>query len=207
MDRDAKARRGDLPIAFTSLVAAGRRRRRRRLGARAAGQLALGRSASDATDGSMDASTEIEVGLDARGHTVLRRMRCEAPLLVRVADEPGPASPCRSSTARPARWAATACGSGWTSVTGAHVVVRSVAAAMAQPGPHGRSSTSTSISCVGDDATLDWAPSRWSAWSAATTAPRSRLSAIRHVDGHLRRGGLARTSWRTVRSAWRSASV
>ena len=44
MDRDAKARRGDLPIVFTSLVAAGRRGRRRRLGARATGHLAVGRA-------------------------------------------------------------------------------------------------------------------------------------------------------------------
>jgi len=31
------------------------------------------------------ATTEVEVGLDARGRSVVRRMHCEAPLLVRVA--------------------------------------------------------------------------------------------------------------------------
>ena len=39
----------------------------------------------------MDATTEIEIALDDRGRTIVRQMRCEAPLLVRVTDGDGPA--------------------------------------------------------------------------------------------------------------------
>ena len=56
MDRDAKARRGDLPIAFTSLVAPGGADVGRRLGHRAA------RGVDVAT--SVKARTEVEVSVD-----------------------------------------------------------------------------------------------------------------------------------------------
>ena len=38
----------------------------------------------------IDATTEVEVGVDCRGNTIVRRMRCEVPMLVRVVGEPGP---------------------------------------------------------------------------------------------------------------------
>lgn len=106
----------------------------------------------------MDACTEIEVGVDSRGHTVVRQMRCEVPLLVRVIDEPGAtlhlalvngaAGPLGGDHLR-LRLAVTA---------GAHVIVRSVAAQMAQPGARGEHSTADIDIVVADGATLDWAP-------------------------------------------------
>ena len=60
MDRDAKARRGDLPIAFTSLVAARRRRRRGRLGALS--RLASWRRRDRRRHVVINATTDIEVG-------------------------------------------------------------------------------------------------------------------------------------------------
>ena len=82
MDRDAKARRGDLPIAFTSLVAAGRRRRGRRLGARTAGQLAS--TSDDVIDGRDDRDRgrpRLRVAAPWCGGCV-----CEVPMLVRVVE-------------------------------------------------------------------------------------------------------------------------
>lgn len=106
----------------------------------------------------IDAVTDIEVGLDGRGHTVVRRMRCEVPLLVRVLDEPGPtlalalvggaAGPIGGDRLRFSLHVGHD-----TSVT-----VCSVAAAMAQPGPHGeRSQLSVDIE-VGERASLRWRP-------------------------------------------------
>ena len=106
----------------------------------------------------MRASTTIEVGLDARGNTVARRLQCEVPLLVRVADVPGPVLTLSlvSGAAGPL---------GGDHLTfrlevgpGAHVVVRSVAATMAQPGPSGEPSLLEVELVVHDNATLDWAP-------------------------------------------------
>lgn len=106
----------------------------------------------------IDAATHIEVGLDGRGHTVMRRMRCEVPLLVRVLDEPGPtmamamvggaAGPIGGDTLR----------FGLRVGPGCSLVVSSIAAAMAQPGPHGERSQLTIDIEVGEGATLDWRP-------------------------------------------------
>jgi urease accessory protein len=106
----------------------------------------------------IDATTEIEVGLDCRGHTVVRRMRCEVPMLVRVVDQPssmltlamvnGAAGPLGGDRLRFRLEVGP----------GAHVVVSSVAAAMAQPGPRGERSELSVDLVVGQDAILDWHP-------------------------------------------------
>ena len=106
----------------------------------------------------MRASTEIEVGLDARGHTVARRLHCEVPLLVRVADTPG-----QNLSLLLVNGAAAPLGGDHLSFrlevcAGAHVTVRSVAASMAQPGPSGAPSLLEVELVVHEGATLDWAP-------------------------------------------------
>ena len=99
----------------------------------------------------------VEVRLDARGHTVVRQMSCEVPLLVRVIGSGptlslalvnGAAGPLGGDRYR-FRLEVGA---------GAHVTVCSVAAAMAQPGPHGIGSEMVVDLVVGEHATLDWAP-------------------------------------------------
>jgi urease accessory protein len=107
----------------------------------------------------ISATTEIDVGLDCRGHTVVQRMYCEAPLLVRVVGEPsstglmlamvnGAAGPLGGDRLRFRLQIAS----------GAHVAVCSVAAAMAQPGPYGERSELLVEIDVGAGASLDWRP-------------------------------------------------
>ena len=101
----------------------------------------------------IDATTEIEVGVDCRGHTVVRRMYCEAPMLVRVVDEPGACADvgngqrrCRAIGRRPLPVPPRCrCRCSTSSV-------RSVAAAMAQPGPHGERSELTVESVIAERA-------------------------------------------------------
>lgn len=101
------------------------------------------------------ASTELEVGLDASGASVLHRMRCEVPFLVRVdtaADEltlvivNGAAGPLGGDDLHLSLVVAD----------GARVRVRSVAASMAQPGPLAQPSTTVTRLVVGEGAHLDW---------------------------------------------------
>jgi urease accessory protein len=106
----------------------------------------------------IDATTEIEVGLDCRGHTVVRRMRCEVPMLVRVVDEPG-----RKLRLAMVNGAAGPLGGDRLRFRlevgpGADVAVCSVAAAMAQPGPRGEPSELSVDLVVGQEAILDWHP-------------------------------------------------
>ena len=103
----------------------------------------------------MRATTTIEVGLDARGHTVAHRIQCDVPLLVRVADTPGPVL-----TLLLVNGAAGPLGGDQLSFRlevgpGAHVIVRSVAATMAQPGPSGEPSSLDIELVVGREAMLD----------------------------------------------------
>ena len=106
----------------------------------------------------MDAITEIEVALDRRGNTVVRRMKCEAPLLVRAVEAGG-----RTLSLAMVNGAAGPLGGDRLMFrlrvgSGASVDVSSVAAAMAQPGPSGEPSTLTIDLVVGDGATLHWSP-------------------------------------------------
>ena len=106
----------------------------------------------------IEASTEIVVGLDRRGQSVVQRMHCEAPMLVRVVGgssqllelamvngAAGPLGGDRLCFRLEVR-------------EGARVSVRSVAAAMAQPGPRGEPSHLAVELVVGAAATLDWRP-------------------------------------------------
>ncbi|MFM2071841.1 MAG: hypothetical protein RLZZ623_2104 [Actinomycetota bacterium] len=149
----------------------------------------------------MHASTTIEVGLDGRGNTVARRLHCEVPLLVRVADTPG-----RDLSLLLVNGAAGPLGGDQLRFRlevgpDAHVMVRSVAATMAQPGPTGEPSLLEIELVVHERATLDWAPEpmvsvsrsqhrtamHLRAASSATVSVREGISLGRHgeTSGHL----------------------
>ena len=105
----------------------------------------------------MRAATQLEVGVDASGASVLRRVHCEAPLLVRA--ETGE----HGLTLWLVGGAAGPLGGDELSLDlsvdpGACVRVRSVAAQAVHPGPHGTSSSLRTSIQIGDDAVLDWAP-------------------------------------------------
>jgi urease accessory protein len=143
----------------------------------------------------IDATTEVEVGLDCRGHTVVRRMYCEVPMLVRVVDGTNPIGPGSVLTLAMVNGAAGPLGGDRLRFrlhvgAGANVAVCSVAAAMAQPGPRGEPSRLDVELVVGDDAMLDWRPEptvsvmgsdhrvgvRLSATSTSTVAMREGVS-------------------------------
>jgi urease accessory protein len=106
----------------------------------------------------MQASTVVSVGLDREGRTVVRSMRCEAPMLMRVVEPDGPtlhlalvngaAGPLGGDTLR----------FRLDIGPGADVTVRSVAAAMAQPGARGDRSIMHVHLDIGERASLRWAP-------------------------------------------------
>ena len=106
----------------------------------------------------IDACTEIEVGVDSRGHTVVRRMRCEVPMLVRVVDEPGPTLSLAMVGGAAGPLGGDRLRFRLEVGVGAHVAVRSVAAAMAQPGPAGEPSQLDVDIVVAERASLDWRP-------------------------------------------------
>jgi len=106
----------------------------------------------------MKARTDVEVGLDARGHTVVRRLHCEVPLLVREADEPGPTLALLLVNGAAGPLGGDVLRFRLTVADGASVRVRSVAASMAQPGPRGDPSSLHVEVTVGSGASLDWCP-------------------------------------------------
>ncbi|MBI5090307.1 MAG: urease accessory protein UreD [Actinobacteria bacterium] len=134
----------------------------------------------------MDATTEVEVGLDARGRSVVRRMHCEAPLLVRVAGTDssclllvlvnGAAGPLGGDRLRfRLRLAA-----------GTDVDVRSVAASMVQPGPRGAPSSYDVDLEVGDGARLRWSPEPTVSVCGSDHRTTVRLSAPSTADVRVR---------------------
>ena len=105
------------------------------------------------------ATTDIEVGLDCRGQTVVRRMYCEAPMLVRVVDGIDP----KGLTLAMVNGAAGPLGGDRLTFRlhvgqGSCVTVGSVAAAMAQPGPNRDHSELLVEIVVAEGASLDWRP-------------------------------------------------
>lgn len=135
----------------------------------------------------MRAETALEVGLDGRGVSVLTSMRCEAPLVVRVAQCAHlPGEPLHLSFVNAA---AGPLGGDELVLTlrvhdGARVVVRSVGASMAQPGPRGGSSTSLVHVVVGEEASLDWAPLPTISVTGSEHHARSDLAVARSADVH-----------------------
>ena len=103
----------------------------------------------------MYASTTVEVELDARGRSVVTAMHCEVPLLVRVDGA------SEVLTLLLLGGAAGPLGGDDLALTlivgpGADVVVRSVAAMLAQPGSCGAASSLRTVVRVGEGARLDW---------------------------------------------------
>ncbi len=85
-------------------------------------------------------------------------MHCEAPLLVRVADEPGPGLTLLLVGGAAGPLGGDRLRFDLTVGAGCRVVVRSVAAVLAQPGPRGDHSELDVGISVGAEATLDWSP-------------------------------------------------
>src|SRR5262245_29375050 len=106
----------------------------------------------------MDATTDIVAAVASRARTVLDRCRCESPLLVRVADDRGAALHLLLVGGSAGPLGGDRLRLRLTVADGARVVVRSVAAAMAQPGPTGARSKLAIELQVGEEAMLDWRP-------------------------------------------------
>jgi len=106
----------------------------------------------------MIATTSIVLGADRNGRTVVRRMHCEAPMLVRVVGEPGPVLNLAMVNGAAAPLGGDRLSFRLELLAGARVMVRSVAAAMAQPGPHGEHSEQAIELVVAAGACLDWQP-------------------------------------------------
>ena len=104
------------------------------------------------------ASTTVVAGLDRRGCTVIRRLRCEVPLLVRAVGDPGPVLNLAMVGGAAGPLGGDRLHFHLELEKGARVSIRSVAAAMAQPGPHGEQSELVTEIVVGARATLDWRP-------------------------------------------------
>ncbi len=106
----------------------------------------------------MKARTEIEVGLDGRGRTIVTTMRCEAPLLFRIGGSAGDALLLLMVGG-----AAGPIGGDDLQMrvhlgAGTSVIVRSVGATMVQPGAGGRPSTADVHITMDQRARLDWLP-------------------------------------------------
>jgi urease accessory protein len=106
----------------------------------------------------IDASTRVLAGVDRRGHTVVRSMHCEVPMLVRVVGEPGPTLSLAMVNGAAGPLGGDRLYFRLELEPDAQVSVCSVAAAMAQPGPLGEPSTLTIDLIVGARASLDWRP-------------------------------------------------
>lgn len=106
----------------------------------------------------MEASTHVEVGVDRLGRSVVRRMHCEVPLLVRVAAGAGPVVGLLLVNGAAGPLGGDRLRLRLDVEPDARVEVRSVAAAMAQPGPHGEPSRLEVVLSVGERAALHWAP-------------------------------------------------
>jgi urease accessory protein len=106
----------------------------------------------------IQASTRVLVGVDRRGHTVVRSMQCEAPILVRVVGDSGPLLSLAMVNGAAGPLGGDRLRLRLELEAGAQLTVRSVAASMAQPGPRGEPSELAVDLVVGTDASLDWQP-------------------------------------------------
>jgi urease accessory protein len=106
----------------------------------------------------MIATTDIVLGIDHDGHTVVRRMHCEAPMLVRVVGEQGTVLNLALVSGAAGPLGGDRLSFRLELEAGAQAIVRSVAAAMAQPGPRGEYSQHLVDLVVAAGACLDWQP-------------------------------------------------
>lgn len=135
----------------------------------------------------MKAATEVHVGLDARGRSIATVIRCEAPLLFRVAAEPGDALQLSMVGG-----AAGPLGGDDLQLQlyvgeGASVIVRSVGATMVQPGTTDAQSNTDIHVTVAAGARLDWWPEPTvsvigSRHRAVTTIELAADASLRWVD-------------------------
>ncbi|MGZ4805367.1 MAG: urease accessory protein UreD [Ilumatobacteraceae bacterium] len=106
----------------------------------------------------IDATTDVVLGVDGDGRTVVRRMRCEVPMLVRIVGESGPLLNLAMVGGAAGPLGGDRLCFRLELEAGAQVAVRSVAAALAQPGPHGEPSVLDVDLVVAAGASLDWQP-------------------------------------------------
>ena len=106
----------------------------------------------------MISSTSIVLGADRDGRTVVRQMHCEVPMLVRVVGEPGPVLNLALVNGTAGPLGGDRLSFRLELLAGTRVMVRSVAAALAQPGPHGEHSEQSVELVVAAGACLDWQP-------------------------------------------------
>ena len=106
----------------------------------------------------MIATTSIVLGTDHDGRTVVRRMHCEAPMLVRVVGDQGTVLNLAMVNGAAGPLGGDRLSFRLELEAGARATVRSVAAAMAQPGPRGEHSEHLVDLVVAAGACLDWQP-------------------------------------------------
>jgi urease accessory protein len=106
----------------------------------------------------IDATTEIEVGLDSRGRSAVTRMRCEVPMLVRVIDQVGPMLSLAMVNGAAGPLGGDRLRFRLELGPDTKVALCSVAATMAQPGARGEASELLVDVVVGDRAMLNWHP-------------------------------------------------
>lgn len=134
------------------------------------------------------ATTEIVVGIDRRRHSVVRRMRCEVPMLVRVVDGTGPVLHLAMVNGAAGPLGGDQLRFRLEVEAGANVVVRSVAAALAQPGPGDEASQLHVDLEVGPQASLEWLPQPTlsvmrSVHRSIVSVVASSTSAVRMCEG------------------------
>jgi urease accessory protein len=149
--------------------------------------LAFGRHPPD-NELVIDATTDIVVALDRRGHTVVQRMRCEVPMLVRVIGNCGPTLSLAMVNGAAGPLGGDRLRFQLEVGPGSSVAVCSVAAAIAQPGPRGGASDLVVDLVVGDDATLEWHPQPTVSVAGSNHRVSMRLSATGSSTVTLREG-------------------
>ena len=104
----------------------------------------------------MQSRTELLVGVNEVGRTVLRRTHCEVPLIVRVGESCGPTLTLLFVNGSAGPLGGDELHLSVVVENGASVRVRSVGASMVQPGTTAAASSLRTTLVVGADAAVDW---------------------------------------------------
>jgi urease accessory protein len=138
----------------------------------------------------IDACTEIVACRDRRGNTVLRQLRCEVPLVVRQVNFDSPVLQLAMVNAAAGPLGGDRLRLRVVVEPGATVAMRSIAAALAQPGPYGRASTLDIDVTVAPDAVLAWLPQPTVSVAGSDHRVRIALEACAGSTVRLREGAV-----------------